>query len=142
MKGNTMSDPFIGNQTKTVRTITVSRKRALQILAGALAVAVPARLPQAAEAGKHRKPLAFVGATVTGIIPTSPTEFSWQISAAMAHPASNYKNQLGLGLGAPSTLTPDKVRAQIVEALKDKLAANLQANGHPVPKDRIAVTLL
>jgi hypothetical protein len=48
-----MGGHFLGNLTHAFRTVAVSRKRTLQLLRGALAVAVPARLPEAAEAGRR-----------------------------------------------------------------------------------------
>ena len=85
-----MGDQIIDGLTTAFTNVTVSRKRALQIIGGALAVAVPTRIPQAAEARKRRKPpLAFVGATVT-LNAANPTSFTWQISGAVAHPGSNY----------------------------------------------------
>ena len=64
-----MSGQFVSDVTKAFRSVTVSRKRALQLIAGAMAVAVPSRVPQTVEAGKHRKPpLAFVAATVSDVL--------------------------------------------------------------------------
>ena len=104
MKEKTMSDPFIGDLTKAFGNVTVSRKRALQFIAGAMAVAVPARIPQAAEAGKHRKPpLAFVGATVTGV--TAPDAFglNWLLSESLIHPDSGFTKNTRHQLGHPQT---------------------------------------
>ena len=76
MKGSTMGDPVIGDLSKTFKTITVSRKRALQVIAGALAVAAPTRIPQAAEAGKHSKPpLAVASVVLVDIRPSSGGSF-------------------------------------------------------------------
>ena len=55
----TMGEHFMGNLTNGFRNVTVSRKRALQLMGGAFAVAAPAAVspvPQPAEAGKQRKP--------------------------------------------------------------------------------------
>ena len=69
-----MGDEIIGNLTNAFRTVTVSRKRALQLIGGALAVALPSRLPQAAEAGNHSKPpLAVASAVLVDITPTALT---------------------------------------------------------------------
>ena len=135
-----MGDHVMGNLTTALRTVTVSRKRALQLIGGALAVAVPARLPRSADAGT--KPLVFVTATVGGITASSPTNFTWQVTGAMAHPGSNFKLTFNLGIGQPSKLTGDKARAAMVALLKNYAAGTLEGNGQIVPKDRIAVTLI
>ena len=137
-----MGEQFIGDLTKAFKNVTVSRKRALQIIGGVIAVAVPSRVPPAAEARKRRKPpLAFVAATVT-INDAFPTAFRWQISGAVAHPDSNFATTFGTNHDVASNLTTDKVRAEIVARLKVLAEGLLKNQGQTVPKDRIAVTLL
>jgi len=136
-----MGEHFIGDLTNAFRNVRVSRKRALQVIGGAIAVAVPSQVPPAAEAGKHRKPLAFVAATMT-INAAFPTAFRWQISGAEAHPDSNFATTFGTNHDVASNLTTDKVRADIVARLKILAEGVLKNQGLTVPADRIAVTLL
>ena len=137
-----MGDQIIDDLAKAFRNVTVSRKRALQTIGGAMAVAVSTRLPQSAEARKRRKPpLAFVVATVT-VNAASPAEFTLQISGAVAHPTSNYATTFLMNRGFASNLTTDKLRAEIVAALKTNAATLLKIEGDTVAADRIAVTLL
>jgi hypothetical protein len=49
-----MGEHFYDDLTNAFRTVTVSRKRVLQLLGAAVAVAVPARLPQSADARRRR----------------------------------------------------------------------------------------
>ena len=144
MKGRPMSDLFFSDLTTAIRSVSISRKRALQLIGGAMAVAMPARLPQAAEAGKHHKPpLAFVGATVTDVTPISPLDFRWRLSVAATHPASNKTLDIpNLDIDVVSTWTGDKVRAKIVAELKQQAALGFDLSGDTVPEDRIAVTLI
>src|SRR5829696_387191 len=115
-----MGDQFTGNLTSAFRNVTVSRKRALELIGGALAVAAPAavsQVPQSAEAGKHRKPPeAFVAVVVTGV--TAPDAFglNWLLSESLTHPDSDFTKNTTASVGAPSNLTTDKVRAKIVAA--------------------------
>ena len=137
-----MGDQFFGDLTNAFRNVTVSRKRALQIIGGVIVVAVPSRVPPAAEARKRRKPpLAFVAATVT-INDAFPTAFRWQISGAVAHPDSNYATTFLTNHDVASNLPADKVRANIVARLKILAEGTLKNQGQTVPQDRVAVTLL
>jgi hypothetical protein len=141
-----MGEQFIEDLTKDTRNVTVSRKRALQLLGGALAVAAPAaasQVPQAAEAGKQRKPpLAFVAVVVTGVF--APDEFglNWFLSESLTHPDSGFTKNSTPSVGTPSNLTTDRARAKIVAFRRSIAATTLQNAGHPVPEDRIAVILL
>jgi hypothetical protein len=140
-----MHADFLGDLTRTIRTVAVSRKQALQLIGGLMAVAVPARLPQAAEAGKHAKPpLAFVQATMMRVTPNDPFTFSWELNAAVTHP--DFDTQLGMAdvfIEVPSTLTGDKLRAKIVAELKHHAAFSLAFTfDQDVPEDRIVVTLI
>jgi hypothetical protein len=138
-----MGDQFIGDLSKALRNVAVSRKRALQLMAGVIAVAAPAWLPRSAEAGKHRKPpLAFVAATVNQIMVNSPTAITWQITGVVAHPDSSYTTSFLMNRGVAADLPSDKVRADIVAGLKTYVASLLQNRQPSVPEDRIAVTLL
>jgi hypothetical protein len=132
-----MGEHFFGDLTKSLRNVSVSRKRALQVIGGALAVAAPARLPQAAEAGTRKE--AFVAATVVNILDVDATTFKWQLNGAWAHPdfdtSLNFTANYDFAANAPA----DKVRAELVANLKRDFGA---LSGHDVPRDRIAVTLL
>jgi hypothetical protein len=138
-----MGEQFIGDLAKGLRNVTVSRKRALQLIGGALAVAAPTRIAPAAEAGTQRKPpLAFVAVVVTGV--TAPDEFglNWFLSESLTHPDSGFTKNGTPSVGTPANLPSDKVRAKIVAARRSGAATTLKNAGHPVPVDRIAVTLL
>jgi hypothetical protein len=137
-----MGDQLFGDLSNAFRNVTVSRKRALQIIGGAIAVAAPERVSRSAEARKRRKPpLAFVAATVT-INAAFPTMFRWQVTGAVAHPGSNYATTFLFNQDVASEATTDKVRADIVARLKIVAEGMLKNQGPIVPKDRIAVTLL
>jgi hypothetical protein len=138
-----MGDQFTGNLTNAFRTVTVSRKRALQLIGGMMAVAVPSRVPPAAEAGKHRKPpLAVASVVLVDIRPSSGGSFVWLFKGAVVHKEYGVQVSLNSSGGFTATATNDEARKKIVslvgframEALRDQL-------GLDVPEDRIAVTL-
>ena len=139
-----MSARFIGDLTNAVRNVTLSRKRALQVIGGVMAVAAPARLPQSAEAGKHHKPpLVFVAVAVTEIYPPSSFEFILHMSVGVAYPSIDFRDFYTIQRTLSSNLTPDKLHAAIAAEVMDYVAGDLQGNsGITVPADRIAVTLL
>ncbi len=137
-----MGEQFIGDLPKAFRNVTVSRKRALQIIGGVIAVAAPSWVPRSAEARKRGKPpLAFAAATVT-ITKNSPSAFTWRVTGAVAHPASNSSIDLVMLLALTANLTTDKVRSEIVAGMKTSAVSLLRNQGQTVAKDRIAVTLL
>ena len=110
-----------------------------------VAVAALASVAPEAEARKRRKPpLAFVGATVTDIGFTGQfPDFTWAVRPALFYPTADYRlTNNPQNVSVPANLPTDKVRAGIVEYLKNWAEQNLNNNGTPVPKDRIAVTLL
>jgi len=139
-----MSEKLISDMTNAFRNVTVSRKAALQLFGGVMAVAVPARLPQAAGAGKHHKPpLVFVAVTVTEIYPPSSFEFILHMSVGVAYPSIDFRDSYTIQRTMGSNLMPDKLRAAIAADVMDYVAGDLQGNsGITVPADRIAVTLL
>jgi hypothetical protein len=142
-KGHMMGEPVFGNLINAVRNVTLSRKRALQVIGGAMAVAVPTRLPQVAEAGKHRKlPLAFVAVAVTDVTALDAFGFQWHVSGSLVHPDSGFTKVITALIGTASNLTPDKQRAAIIANRRDTAVTDLESAGFPVPPDRIAVTLL
>ena len=138
-----MDDQFIGNLTKGFRNVTVSRKRALQLIGGAIAVAAPARVPHVAEAGTHAKPLAVVAATVVDIAPSSGGTFLWSFQGAVVHTESGAQTRLQSSVGIVATVTTDQARTKIVKVLPERAETALENGlGLTVPRDRIAVTLL
>jgi hypothetical protein len=137
-----MSEQIIGNLSNGLKNVTVPRKRALQLLGGAIAVAAPSaasQVPQAAEAGKHRKPPeAFVVATLSNPTAADETTFRLEVQAAV-HPASKTTVEFTTSVFPDSNVSADQMRKQIATGLKG--VAESQLNG-VVPRDRIAVTLL
>ena len=135
-----MGDEIIANLTNAFRTGTVSRKRALQLIGGVLAVAVPTRLPQAAEAGKHSKPpLAVASVVLVDVLPGSTNTITWVFQGVVVHKESGDQIRLDSSLGVSPTLTTDQARQKIVEVVRERAAAALATRN--VPRDRIAVTL-
>ena len=111
-----MGEQFFGDLTNPFRNVTVSRKRALQLIGGVIPVAAHSRIAQADEAGKrHKPPLAFMAATAT-INAARATEFTWEIGGAAAHPASNYATTFLTNHAVASNLMTDKVRGDRSEA--------------------------
>ena len=138
-----MGEQFLGNLTNALRTVSVSRKRALQLISGAVAVAVPAASHQVAEARKHRQPpLAFVAGALVDAGPGGSTgSFDWTFhGVVMTEVGSQFKLDTFVVLSA--TATTDQVRKQAVPQLRSKAATALQNANLPVTEDRIAVTLL
>src|SRR5215218_5938880 len=118
-KRRTMDEQFMGNLTNAVKTVTVSRKRALQLIGGAMAVAAASRVPQAAEAGKHRQPpLAFVSVAVSVDGTSGGTRFDYGVTGLAAHPTAGKFGLIGETINLASNLPPDKGRAAIVAQLK------------------------
>src|SRR5215207_1780587 len=113
--GRIMGDQFIGDLTKGFRNVSVSRKRALQIIGGAIAVAAPARIAPSAEAGKHSKPpLAVASVVVVDIAPTTVTSFTFAFKGAVLHKESGKQFSLNSSGGFPATATADQVRKEMV----------------------------
>ena len=141
-----MGEQFIEDVSIGVRSVTVSRKRALQLIGGALAIAAPSvasPVPQVAEARKQRKPPeAF--AVVTLSDPNAPDEnaFRFTFQLPVAHPASK------TAAGATETIVAgvkspaDQMRKQPASALMDVTVNQLADKGVTVPRDRISVVLL
>ena len=73
-----MGEQFLADLRNPFRNVTVSRKRALQLFAAAIAVVAPSQIPQSAEARKHRKPpQAFVAGVLADAGPGSPGSLDW-----------------------------------------------------------------
>jgi hypothetical protein len=120
----------------------VSRKRALQVLGGAIAVAVPSRVPQVAEAGKHRNPpQAVVAGALVGAGPSTAGSLTWTFQGTVVL-AIGSQIRMDTTIELKATATADQVRKDAVPALRAKAAATLHDRGEDVPEDRIAVTLL
>jgi hypothetical protein len=140
-----MGEHFFPDLSNAFRTVSVSRKQALQLLGGAIAVAVPSRVPPAADARTHPKPpLAFVaGALVDGGLGVAgtPGTFVWAFRGAIE---TEFGSQLKLDttVELSAAATTDQVRKHAVAALRTKAADTLAARNITVPEDRIAVTLL
>jgi hypothetical protein len=141
-----MNADFIGDLTTTIRTVMVSRKRVLQVFGGVIAAAVPARLPQSAEAGKHRKPpLVFVSATVTDIAATTSNAFTYSIVASYGYPSYSFdlKGKRIIDPTISSDVAAATLRGFIATEVKANVLSDMQDSyGVTVPLDRIAVTLL
>jgi len=133
----------MGNLTNAVKTVSVSRKRALQLIGGAMAAAVPARLPQATEAGKHRQPpLVFVSVTLSVNGTSDGTRFDYGVTGLAAHPTAGKFGGISETINLAANLPPDKVRAAIVATLKSSAVLLLGQQGEDVPENRVSVTLL
>jgi len=138
-----MGEHFFGDLTNAFRNVTLSRKRALQLIGGVMAVAVPVRLPQAAEAGKNRKPPeAFVVATLSDPFAPDETAFGFTAQASVVHPATKTTAEFAPSIFADSKASADQMRKQLASGLKDTAVGVLASNGVIVSGDRIAVTLL
>jgi hypothetical protein len=139
-----MGDQDTRNLTNAFRTVTLSRKRALQLIGGVMAVAVPSRVPPAAEAGKHRKPpLAVASVVVVDVLPSNSTTLAWFFQGVVVHKESGDRVRLDETAALVQTLTTDQARKQLVSAAQTRAVEALQAQlGLTVSKDRIAVTLL
>ena len=139
-----MDDQFSGNLTNAFKTVTVSRKRALQLIGGVLAVAVPSRVPQAAEAGKQRKPpLAVASAVLVDITPTSLTTVTVAFKGAVVHKESGKQFSLQTPSGSLfATKTGDAARKEVLSLVRTRAAETLRSQlGLQMPEDRIAVNL-
>ena len=139
-----MGDQFTGNLNNTFRTVTVSRKRALQLIGGAMAVVAPARVPQAAEAGKQRKPpLAVASAVLVDITPTTLTTFTYVFKGAVVHKESGKQFSLRTPSGSiTATATGDGARKEVLSLVRFRAVETLRVElGLEVPEDRIAVNL-
>ena len=131
----------------SITTVTVSRKRALQLIGGALAVATPAvasQFPQAVEAGQQAKaPQAVVAATLLDIVPSSGGTFTWSFHGAVVHLDSGAQTRLQSSGGLAATATKDEARQRLGEIVRERAQTALQNNlGLTVQRNRIAVTLL
>jgi hypothetical protein len=135
-----MADQFTGNLTNAFRTVSLSRKRALQLIGGAMAVAVPARVPPAAEAGTQRKPpLAVASVVLVDVQPSSNGSITWVFQGVVVHKESGDQVRLNSSLGVIPTLTTEQARQKIVQVVRERAATALGTRN--VPRDRIAVTL-
>jgi hypothetical protein len=141
-----MGEHVIGDLSTGVKTIRVSRKRALQLMGGALAVAAPAaasQVPQAAEAGKQRKPPeAFAVATLSDPIAADETTFGFSFQLSVVHPATKTTGETTGSVFADANASADQLRKQLADSLKGTAALVLSQSGVSVSRDRIAVTLL
>ena len=138
-----MGDQFIGDLTKGFRNVSVSRKRALQLIGGAIAVAVPARIAPSAEAGKHSKPpLAVASVVLVDIQPSTSGTFTWLIKGAVVHKESGDQARLDTSAGIIAAATTDQTRKKLVSAVRSRAAAALKGVGQIVPEECIAMTLL
>jgi hypothetical protein len=110
-----------------------------------VAVAVPSRVPPAAEAGKHRKPpLAVASVVLVDVQPPAGNgiTITWFFRGVVVHKESGDRVRLDTSVGLVQTLTTDQARKQLVSAAQTRAVEALQAQlGLTVPKDRIAVTL-
>jgi hypothetical protein len=138
-----MSEHFTGDLAKGFRNITVSRKRALQLIGGAIAVAAPARIAPSAEAGKHSKPpLAVASVVVVDIIPTTASTFAFAFKGAVVHKESGKQFSLNSSGGFSATATTDQARKEMVSLVRFRVVEALRAPlGKDLPEDRIAVNL-
>ena len=135
-----MGEPVFDNLINAVRNITLSRKRALQVIGGAIAVAMPARIAPSAEAGKHRQPpLAVASVVLVDVLPGSTNTITWVFQGVVVHKESGDQIRLDSSLGVSPTLTTDQARQKIVEVVRERAAAALGTRN--VPRDRIAVTM-
>ena len=141
-----MGEHVMGDLSNGVKTITVSRKRALQLLGGALAVAAPSavsQVPQPAEAGKQRKPPdAFAVATLSDPSAADETTFRFEVQGAAVHPATKTTVEFAGSIFPDATASADQMRKQIANGVKDVAGIELANSGATVSRDRIAVTLL
>src|SRR5215213_3719204 len=138
-----MGNQFVGDLTNGFRNVTVSRKRALQLIGGAIAVAAPARIAPSAEAGKHSKPpLIFVSVTLSIDGTSDGTRFDYGVTGLAAHPTAGKFGGISETINLASNLPPDKVRAAIVANLKSSAVLLLGQPGEDVAEDRVSVTLL
>ena len=140
-----MGEPVFGNLINAVRNVTLSRKRALQVIGGAIAVAIPARIAPSAEARKHSKPpLAVASVVLVNVEPSGRDVVAWFFKGAV------YPTEGGFGAlldtsstGFSATATTDQARKQLVASIRVQAADALKAQLElTVPADRIAVTLL
>jgi hypothetical protein len=139
-----MGDQSTGNLTNAFRSVTVSRKRALQLIGGAMAVAAPAPIAPAAEAGKRAKPpLAVASVVVVDIRPSSGDSFVWLFKGAVVHKESDVQVSLNSSGGVSATATTDQARKEFVSLVRFRAVEALRVPlGKDVPEDRIAFTLL
>ena len=106
-----MSEPFPGELSKVFKNVTVSRKRALQVLGGVIAVAVPARVPRSAEAGKNSKPpLAVASAVLVDVLTTPGGTFTCVLKGAVLHKESGKQARLDPSASFSGTATGDQAR--------------------------------
>jgi hypothetical protein len=139
-----MSEHFTGDLAKGFRNITVSRKRALQLIGGAIAVAAPARIAPSAEAGKHSKPpLAVASAVLVDILPTPLTTVTIVFKGAVVHKESGQQFSLQTPSGSvTATATGDGARKEVLSLVRFRAVETLRNQlGLEVPEDRIAVNL-
>jgi hypothetical protein len=121
----------------TMLPFSALSRRALVVAATALVAVVPS-----AEARTRKPPLAFVKATLSD--PTVPdvSTFGFTFQAAIAHPASDTRDETTGSVFVDSDTSATEARAVITSALKDVGSLALANLGQTVPADRIAVVLL
>ncbi len=139
-----MGEHVIGTLANAIKTAPVSRKRALQLLGGAMAIVVPARVPQAAEARKHSKPpLAVASVVLVNVEPSGPNIVAWYYKGAVYPTDGGSGASLDTSTGFSATATADQARKHLVAIVRLRAADALKEQlGLTVPADRIAVTLL
>jgi hypothetical protein len=134
-----MSEPFAEDLSKVFKNVTVSRKWALQVLGGVIAIAVPARVPRSAEAGKNSKPpLAVASAVLVDITPTSLTTFTYAFKGAVVHKESGKQFSLQTPSGSvTATATGDRARKEVLSLVRFRAVETLRSQlGLEVPEDR------
>jgi hypothetical protein len=114
-------------------------RRALVAAATALMAVAPT--VDAAE----KKPLAFVGGTVTKVaIGPDGTTFQWDVQALLSQPepAPRFEADLSTTVNSGVDESRSTVRSQIAAILRNNAFSALEAEDRTVPENRIAVVLL
>jgi hypothetical protein len=121
----------------------VSRKRALQVIGFAMAVALPAGIAPSAEAGKHAKPpLAVASVVLVNVEPAGLDVVAWFFKGTVMPAEGGSAALLDSSVGFSGTATTDQVRKQLMASIRVQAADALEAQlALTVPADRIAVTL-
>src|SRR5215212_8722028 len=126
-KGHMMGEPVFDNLINAVRNVTLSRKRALQVIGGAIAVAMPARIAPSAEAGKHSKPpLAVASVVLVNVEPSGRDVVAWFYKGAVDPAEGGFAALLDTSsTGFSATATTDQARKHLLVSVRAHAAEAL-----------------
>jgi hypothetical protein len=89
------------------------------------------------------KPLAFVAVAVTGVFFNLTFDaFAWTFQSSLYHPASDFAQDASGQTTSDADTVREQARAQLIAQARSAAASILSQAGHPVPEDRIALTLI